>query len=420
MVDKLLNFIYDNPSVFHCIDTWKTQAINQGYKYFSESKEWDFTATSKIVVTRNSSSIALIDIPHSTLPPKGFRIYAAHCDSPTFKIKENPEMVQDGKYVKLNTEKYGGMILSTWLDRPLSIAGRVFTNIDGFAVEQLVNIDEDLLVIPNLAIHMNRDMNTNCTYNPQIDMLPLMTMSKDATLNQIIADELHCNESDILAHDLFLYVREPGKTIGMEKEFILSPRLDDIECAFCGIEKMLQSDASEYVNICVIFDNEEVGSDTRQGADSTFLSDIIDRIKDALDISSMELQRMLANSLLLSADNAHAVHPNHPEKADPTNRPYLNDGIVIKYHGGAKYTTDGKTAAEVKLLCKKASIPYQTYTNRSDIAGGSTLGNISISHVSIPSADIGIPQLAMHSAVETAGANDIDDMLKLLAVFFAS
>ena len=347
---------------------------------------------------------------------------ASHSDSPAFKVKEAPEMLVEKHYVKLNTEKYGGMILSTWLDRALSVAGRIVVRNGEELETKLVNIDEDLLVIPNVAIHMNRDMNKGIEYNPQTDMLPLMAECSEneacSDLLELVAEAAQVKKEDILGHDLYLYPREEGRYIGKNKEFILSPRLDDLQCAYSTMKAFVNSTPENYINVCAVFDNEEVGSGTKQGADSTFLEDVLVRCCEAMGMSEGKYRQLVAGSFLISADNAHAVHPNHPEKADPTNRPYLNGGIVIKYHGSQKYATDAVSAARMKLWCEKAGVPFQTYANRSDIAGGSTLGNISTAHVSVSSVDIGLPQLAMHSAVETAGAKDSDYCIRALQEFY--
>ena len=334
-------------------------------------------------------------------------------------------------YLRLNTEKYGGMILSTWLDRPLSVAGRLAVRGDRGIESRLVNIDKDLCVIPNVAIHMNREMNKGVEYNPQVDMLPLFADATFAapetvdgqpekiTLQNLAAEAAGVDAETILGEDLFLYTRQQGGFLGAKGEFVLSPRLDDLQSAFALTKAFAESTPTEYINLCAVFDNEEVGSGTRQGADSTFLEDVLQRITEGLKESRSTYLRWVADSFLISADNAHAVHPNHPEKTDPTNRPYLNGGIVIKYHGSQKYTTDGISAAKMKDYCERAHVPYQTYANRSDIAGGSTLGNISTAHVSVSSVDIGLPQLAMHSAVETAGMMDTEYAVRALKVFWS-
>ena len=418
MIEQLFTFIEKSVSCFHAVEQIRKEMEEAGFLQLKEDEEWEVRAGGKYYVIRNGSSIAAITMP--TEEVCGFHMVAAHSDSPTFKVKERPEMVVEEQYVKLNTEKYGGMILSTWLDRPLSVAGRVIVKEKDKLVSKLVNIDKDLLMIPNVAIHMNRDMNKGVEYNPQIDMLPLYSgIEKKGSFTEEIAKEAGVKKEDILGSDLFLYVREKGRRIGADGEFICAPKLDDLECAFGATKGLIKAgNSKEYANIAVIFDNEEVGSGTKQGADSTFLSDILIRIKESLGKKDSWFCRMIAKSFMISADNAHATHPNHPEKADPTNRPYLNGGIVIKYHGSQKYTTDGVSAAVMKDICKKAGVPCQTYANRSDILGGSTLGNISTAHVSVDTVDIGLAQLAMHSAYETAGAKDVDYLIKALTTFF--
>ena len=416
---EMLDFIEQSPSCFHAIWNIKKELEKAGYVELSEKEAWKIAWGASYYVTRNDSSIIAFQMPKNEA--KGFHMIASHSDSPTFKVKENPEMDVEKQYVKLNTEKYGGMILSTWLDRPLSVAGRVAVREKHGIVAKLVNIDKDLLVIPNVAIHMNREMNKGVEYNSQVDMLPLFGAAdgkeKDAFL-EMVAKAADVERENILGHDLFLYVRDKGRMIGSKEEYVLSPKLDDLQCAYVSVKALLESTPKDYIDVCAVFDNEEVGSGTRQGADSTFLEDVLVRISETLNMSRGEYARLIADSFLISADNAHAVHPNHPEKADPTNRPYLNGGIVIKYHGSQKYTTDAITGAKMKDWCEKAGVPCQTYANRSDIAGGSTLGNISTAHVSVASVDIGLPQLAMHSAVETAGAKDIQYALKALKIFY--
>ncbi len=430
---ELLDFIEQSPTCFHVAANCARMLEEAGYHRLSEEADWRYDAVfakwlegagkedGKFYVVRNNASLIALRIPQGlSAGGKGFHIVATHGDSPSFKVKENPEIQVDKKYVKLNTEKYGGMILSTWLDRPLSLAGRVVAAKGDGLESRLVNLEEDLLVIPNVAVHMNRDMNKGVEYNPQVDMLPLMGMDLEkGAFTRRIAQAAGVEAGDVLGYDLFLYVREPGKILGADKEFILSPRLDDQQCVFSAMTAFLSADPVQYLNVCAVFHNEEVGSGTRQGADSTFLEATLRRILEAMSVSAGDYHRMVAGGFLISADNAHAVHPNHPELADPTNRPYLNGGIVIKYHGSEKYTSDAYTAARMKSICRQAEVPFQTYANRSDITGGSTLGNISTSHVSIPSVDIGLPQLAMHSAVETAGSKDTEYAIRALRTFYS-
>lgn len=418
---EVLDFIEKSPSCFHAVANVKEMLQEQGFTEVKEAQKWELVPGEGYYVTRNDSALIAFRLPEK--PARGFHMTAAHSDSPTFKIKELPEMTVEEHYVKLNTEKYGGMILSTWLDRALSVAGRVVVREGREFVTKLVNVDKDLLVIPNVAIHMNREMNQGVAYNPQCDMLPLFAdcsegKKKNAFMKRI-AKAAGVKVEDILSHDLFLYPREKGRVLGENGEFLLSPRLDDLQCVFAESRAFCESRPEEYINVCAVFDNEEVGSGTKQGADSTFLEDTLYRIAEGLGLEKGDYLRMIAESFLISADNAHAVHPNHPEKADPTNRPYVNGGIVIKFHGSQKYATDAVSAAKLKGLCEEAHVPYQTYANRSDIAGGSTLGNISTAHVSVSSVDIGLPQLAMHSAVETAGAKDTFYAVEMMKKFFA-
>ena len=416
---QLFDFIEKSPTAYQAVEELAKRFTGAGYECLKEQEHWEIRKGGKYYVVRNDSSLLAFAIPEKEA--KGFHIVAAHSDSPTFKIKEHPEMKVEDAYVRLNTEKYGGMILNTWLDRPLSVAGRVAAETDGKVVSRNVVVDQDLFVIPNLAIHMNRDANKGVELNPQQDMLPLFAgAGTDASLSEIIAQACGLKAQQILAHDLFLYVRQKGCLVGAQEEFILSPRLDDLQCVFGAATAMITCEAKEYINVCAVFDNEEVGSSTRQGADSTFLEDVLVRIREGLGQSEEWLRRLIADSFLISADNAHALHPNQTSKADPVNRPLLNGGVVLKYHGNQKYTTDALSAATLKLLAKKAKVPVQVYTNRSDIAGGSTLGNISMRHVSIPSADIGLPQLAMHSAVETAGVKDTEYLIRLLEEFYGA
>lgn len=344
---------------------------------------------------------------------------ASHSDSPCFKIKTNPEMTQEDKYLKLNVEGYGGMIQYTWFDRCLSVAGRVVCDGGDGLRSVNVNIDEDLLVIPNLAIHMNRSVNKGVELNIQTDLLPLMgSPEAKGKLKEKLAHLAGVKEEEILGSDLFLYVREKGRLAGAEKELMISPRLDDLECVFASVEALIAAEPKDYCNVCVVFNHEEVGNHTREGAASTFLKDTLERIGECFGKTGSEYLRLLADSFMISADNAHALHPNHPEKADPVNRPVLNGGIVVKHHGGQRYTTDGYSEAFMKSLCNRARVPFQDYHNRSDIEGGSTLGNVSTGQVSVSSADIGLAQLAMHSAVETAGSRDVEYLIRVLRKFY--
>lgn len=417
-LEGLFDFIDHSPTCFHAVANMEEELERAGYQQLSEKNIWQIKAGGKYYVNRNGSAVIAFSIPQRE--QKGFHIVAAHSDSPCFKLKELPELAVEEHYLKWNVEKYGGMILSTWLDRPLSVAGRVVYRSPDGLMTKLVNIDRNVAVIPNVAIHMNRDMNKGIEYNPQTDMSPLAggIKEKDGYLS-LLAKEAGVDAEEILGQDIFLYNRDKCSRLGLEREYICGPRLDDLECVYAGLKALLQEEPADYINMLAVFDNEEVGSGTKQGADSSFLRDVFARIRGGLQLTEEKYQCMLAESFLISADNAHAVHPNHPEKTDSVNKPYLNEGIVIKYHGSQRYATDAYSEAVMKDICKEAGVPYQVYANRSDIAGGSTLGNILMSQVSMDTVDIGLAQLAMHSALETAGMEDLAYLIQALSMFYS-
>lgn len=419
---ELLGFIEKSPSPYHGIRNICDMLSEAGAEELKETGEWKPEAGKTYYVVRNDSALIAFTLPEGKA--KGFHIAASHCDSPTFKLKEQPELCVEGQYVKLNVEGYGGMIMSSWMDRCLSVAGRIIAeNPKTGEPESIpVCVDRDLLVIPNVAIHMNREINQGVKWNPQIDLQPLLSGQVpgkgENPVRKLLAGAAGVKESQIIGQDVFLYVREKGRFIGANEEFLLSPKLDDLQCAFCSLKAFLKATPKEYINVYGVFDHEEVGSGSMQGADSTFLSDVLERVVLGMGGGREVYFQLLADSFLISADNAHALHPNHPEKSDPTNRPFLNGGVVLKFHGEQKYTTDAVSAAKVKLWCRKAGVPCQTFANRADTTGGSTLGRISASHVSIHSADIGLPQLAMHSAVETAGVKDTAYAVAMMKAFY--
>ena len=419
ITNKMLDFIDASPSCFHVVDNLKKELVESGYTELEESKEWKISEGGKYFVTRNGSSIISFRIPKKDF--KGFYMIASHSDSPSFKIKENPEMEVAGAYVKLNVERYGGMLCAQWFDRPLSVAGRVFVKGENGIESKLVNVDRDLVMMPALAIHMNREANDGYKYNAQNDMLPLFgdDTSKDRFFD-IIAESAGVKKEDILSHDLFLYNRVKPTTWGANGEYIASSRLDDQECVYTTFDGFLNSEEKDNVPVHCVFDNEEVGSGTKQGAASTFLKATLVRINDCLGRSREQYYTALASSFMISADNAHAIHPNHTDKADPVNRPVMNKGIVIKYNANQKYTTDAYSAAVFKNVCEKAGVPYQTFANRSDMLGGSTLGNISTTQVAVDTVDIGLAQLAMHSPYESAGSKDPEYLAKAAKEFYSS
>ena len=417
--EGLFRFIEKSPTPFHVIDNMKQELAEQGYKQLLEREEWKLEQGGKYYVIRNGSAMVAFRVPKGTFG--GFQIVASHSDAPCLKLKENPELWSEQAYVRLNVEKYGGMICSTWFDRPLSVAGRLLVKSEEGVTVKLVQIDKDLLMLPSLAIHMNRDINTGYDYHAQKDMLPLYGMGtkgeKESFMDRI-AREADVKEEDILGSDLYVYNRMPGSVWGSEDEFISSGKLDDLECVYSSMASFLSAEEHDRIPVHCVYDNEEVGSSTRQGAASTFLADILERIQEAFGGSASDYRRLIAGSMMLSADNAHAVHPNYPEKACPSNRPLVNQGVVIKFSGNQRYTSDGVTAAVFRRICEKAGVPTQVFTNHSDIAGGSTLGNISALQVPVPCVDIGLPQLAMHSSYETAGVKDLEYMITAMKGFY--
>ena len=409
--ERLLQFLDASPSVYHAAANIENELKNAGYARLDEAEKWELTPGGKYYLTRGGSAVLAFRVPQGT--PKGFMMSASHSDRPTFKVKENGEL--GGAYTRLATEKYGGMIISTWLDRPLSIAGRVLVETENGVESKLVNIDRDLLLIPNVAIHMNRQINDGYKWNPAVDTNCLLGGKGAAgKLNELLEKEAG---GKILGHDLYLYVRQKATVWGMDEEYICAPALDDLECAWSCTQGFLQAEESAAIPVLCVFDSEEVGSNSVQGAASMLLQSTLERICAAL---GLETAQMLASSFMISADNAHAIHPNHPELADAANAPVLGGGVVLKFNASQRYTTDGISAAVLRSVCKKAEIPVQTFYNRADMPGGSTLGHISLTHVSVPTADIGLAQLAMHSAYESAAVSDAIALEKAMAVFYSS
>lgn len=412
----LIEFIEKSPSCYHTVAAAADMLKESGFREIYESEAWKLNAGGKYFITRNMSSLIAFKLPRRGF--SSFQIVAAHGDSPSFKLKPEPEIEQGG-YVKLNTERYGGMIAPSWLDRPLSAAGRVVIKSERGIEARTVNIDRDLCIIPNLAIHMNGKINSGYEYNAQKDMLALYCLKdRKKSLGSIIAEYAGCNESDISGSDLFLYNREKGRIWGADGEFISAPRLDDLQCAYAALCALIDAECTDAVSMLCIFDNEEVGSGTKQGARSSFLPIVSDRIREEFNKTAADLSAALSSSFMLSADNAHALHPNHADKSDPVNRPVIGGGVVIKHSANQKYTTDSVSDALVKMECEIAGVPYQSFVNRSDMPGGSTLGNLAVERTSVIAADIGAPQLAMHSAFETAGTYDTHCLKELLKKHF--
>ncbi len=408
---SLISFLDCAHSVYHAVAAIADLLHAQGYQALSESAPWELVPGGKYYVIRNGSAILAFRIPKNA--PKGFLITASHGDRPTFKLKENGELT--GTYTRLAVERYGGMLIAPWLDRPLSIAGRVLVETEDGIQSRLLDIDRDLLLIPNVAIHMNRKANEGYAWNPAVDTLPLLGTKEAAGKFWALVEETAGGK--VLGHDLYLYIRQKASCWGLEEEFISSAALDDLECAWGCTQGFLNSTETDSIPILCIFDSEEVGSGSLQGAASDFMQSSLHRICDVLRVNEKQLY---AQSFLISADNAHAIHPNHPEYADSSNAPVINQGIVLKFNANQRYTTDGVSAAIFRKICAKANVPVQTYCNRADMAGGSTLGNVSLGQVAVPSVDIGLAQLAMHSCYETAGIRDIGYLEQAMTAFYSS
>ena len=417
--EELFAFLEASPTTYHSVASIETILKDHGYVEIRESERWSLKKGGKYYVTRNGSSIIAFRVGNE-INEYEFRVASSHSDSPSFKVKENAEITVKGKYLQLNTEGYGGMICSTWFDRPLSLAGRVIVKENGRLKTRLFKIDRDLLVIPSMAIHMNRKVNDGVALNKQVDLLPLFGDKEDGEqqFKQLLADELGVRKEDIYGHDVYLYNRMKPTVWGRKGEYISAPHLDDLQCAVSSLYGFLASQNEQVISVYCCFDNEEVGSMTRQGAGSTFFQDTLHRINGALGYTDEDYHCAIARSYMLSEDNAHAVHPNHPEKTDVANCVYMNGGIVVKAHAGQKYSSDAVGMALCRALCEQEDIPCQFFMNRSDEAGGSTLGNIASCQVPIRTVDIGLAQLAMHSAYESAGEKDTRYMEKFTECFY--
>lgn len=417
---ELFSYIKSSPTNYHAVASGSQILNENGFLRLSEHDSWNLVPGGKYYVTRNHTSLFAFRMPEAAAcEPVTFQIIASHSDSPCFKLKGDAEIHVENHYTKLNVERYGGALFAPWFDRPLSIAGRVTVkNSDGIE-SRLVNFDRDLAMIVNLAIHMNRAANDGTKYHVQTDLLPLVgSGQKEFSIKKLAAEQLQVTPEQILSMDLFLYSRTPGSLWGADSEFISSPRLDDLQCAFSSIKALCQPCCSKVLTAAAIFDSEEVGSQSRQGACSTFMKDCLERITLTLGFTREDYLRAIAGSFLLSADNGHALHPNYAGKSDPIHHPYLNGGVLIKYAANQKYTSDSLTGGVFQLLCERQDIPYQSFFNHSDERGGSTLGNLSMSQVSIPTVDIGVPILAMHSPYETGGAMDTYFLYQSMSAFY--
>lgn len=414
-MEGLLNFIKYSKTQYHAVKKIKEILDDLNYTELKEESIYNIKPLSNYYIIRNNSSIMAFKTPKD-INNTSLKIVASHTDSPTFKVKPNNQLIQD-VYSSLNTEVYGGPIYSSFFDKPLSLAGRVFIEDGNYIKEELLDFDYDMLVIPNECIHFNRDINTGKKYNEQIDLLPLLG-NKDLNLDDLISKELNIDKSNILSYDLQIYNRFRGNIIGPSKEYFMAPQIDNLESAYLTLQGFIKSNNQDDLNIYISFDNEEVGSKTKQGAASDFMLRNIERIFNALNSNSDSLSRAISSGILVSCDNAHAVHPNDIAKTDKLNKVYMNEGIVIKHNANQSYTTDGLSSAVLKSIFNKHNIKYQDFTNKSDVRGGSTLGAISLSQLTIPSVDIGLAQLAMHSSCETAGCKDAQILINGIEVFY--
>ena len=406
---ELCAFLDASHSQYHARAYLTAILDKAGYTPLKESEKWELVPGGKYYVNRGGSAVLAFRVPEGE--PLGFLISAAHTDRPAFKLKENGEI--EGVYPRLAVERYGGQILAPWLDRPLSIAGRVLVQTEHGAESRLLDIDRDLLLIPNVAIHMNRQANDGYKWNPVTDVLPLLASPENK--GQFAAMLEKEAGGKILSHDLFLYIRQKASVWGLDESFLSSAALDDLECVWGCFQGFLNAGTGRSIPLFTALDSEEVGSCSPQGAGSTLLRQTVSRIAQAL---ALDENRLLAQSFLVSADNAHAQHPNHPELADSGNAPKMGGGIVIKFNSNLRYCTDGLSAAVMRTVCQRAEVNSQNYYNRPDIPGGSTLGCISIGQVSIPTVDIGLAQLAMHSCYETAAVSDAMALEDAMAVYF--
>lgn len=423
---QLIDFIHESPSPYHVVSNVKERLSARGFSELKLRDRWQIAKGGKYYVSMNGSALIAFIVGNGEIEKEGFRLIGAHTDSPTFRIKPAPEMVVENNYIKLNVEVYGGPILNTWLDRPLGLAGRVtLKGNDPFYPEnRLINIQRPILYIPNISVHMNRKVNEGVELNKQKDLLPILgqvteQFEKDRFLIQLLAKELAVDPDSIGDFELYLYEYDKGSIIGLHQEFISCGKLDDLAMVHAGIEALMDAPLGLSTNVMICFDNEEVGSETKQGAGSPLLRNVLERVVLSLGKDREDFFRALYSSFLISADMAHALHPNAGELHDPVNRPLINKGPVIKINANQAYTTDSDSCTVFETICRNAGVPVQKFVNRSDLRGGSTIGPISSSQMEIRSVDIGNPMQAMHSIRELGGVIDHTYLKKALLAFFS-
>jgi aspartyl aminopeptidase len=414
-LDDLFHFLDNSPSAFHAAAQAAARLDAAGYTRCEEGQAWSLAPGGKYYTTRNGSAVLAWRMPRGELT--GWHATCSHADSPSWKVKVLD--LDDGMYARAETEGYGGMIMPTWMDRPLSVAGRLLVRTADGVESRLVAPQRALLCIPNMCIHFARDMNTGMNYNPQVDLQPICGEA-GGKLSEVLAEEAGVAVEDILATDLLLTTTQKAERVGVKGEYFMSGRIDDLECAYttlCGFLAGRGEEAGRG-DIWCMFDNEEVGSSTRQGAQGTLMTDVLARIEESLGITREQSIRARNNSLLLSADNGHARHPNHPEKSDPHNPVKMGGGVLLKYAARQSYTTSGFTGAAFETICRAAEVPVQIFANRADVPGGGTLGNLLGHQLGMPMVDIGLAQLAMHSAMETASCRDAEYMVRACAAYY--
>ncbi len=417
--ERFVNFLNQSHSQFQAVAQVERELRDAGFIRLKENSTWNLENNRFYYVIKNQSTIIAFKIPE-IINVRSLNIVASHSDSPSLKVKP-VSMIKDANYGRLNVEPYGGAILSTWLDRPLSVAGRVTVKENGDLINKLIDLQDYTVIIPNVPIHFNRQVNDGYKYNPQVDLIPMTSdCPEEKEIEKIIARKLNCEVEDILGTDLYLYDKVAAQVWGENGQFVSGQKIDNLESVFTSLEAFLRGYSSNSINIYAVFDNEEVGSATKQGAGSLFLRDVIDRIFASFFYSASDVKAILGNSFLMSCDNAHAVHPNHPEYYDVENRVYMNKGVVLKNAARMSYISDSQSMAIVRQLAQRSDVPVQLFANRSDVRGGGTLGARAQTLVPISGADIGLAQLAMHSCYETAGSKDLDYMIDLLQEFYNS
>lgn len=413
MINSLMNFLDKSRSAFNATENLKELLLAESYKELKENAEFKIEKGGKYFITRNRSSILAFNIG-TKLDEPSLHLCASHSDCPSFKLKPNA-LISTEAGIKLNVEPYGGMLMSTWFDIPLGIAGRVCIKEKDVIKEVLFDSEEMFCLIPSVAPHLTRGTNVTKELNAQVDLLPLVGLDSNFSLEKYLADKIGIKKEDVMSFDLYLYPDLKARNWGNKKELISSHHLDNLECAYISLKAFINNFNEDNINVYACFDNEEVGSLTRQGAFSDFLLNNLIRICKTLDI---DYYRLIANGMMLSIDNAHGLHPNHPELYDVNNHPCLNKGVVIKVNASQSYVSDSLSMALFKKMCDEEKIAYQVFANRSDSKGGSTLGNISNSNISLLSIDLGLASLAMHSTYETCGAEDIDYLYKACRAFY--